>query len=182
MRQPGCINQEDQFFRIERHRRCGRDIFVIQIEGFTGGRKAHRREQHNVAVVERVVDRLRIHIAHLAGELEVDAVNHAQRLCGDKRTGNQTHTLALGHRRIWQPEGKQRLKLQPDRPYRTLDTIEHIRRGDAIATMRNGFDANLLKLCINLRARTVHHHHTNAQRDQQVDVLGERFDPPRNVH
>ena len=77
------LHQEDELVRVQAHRDLRCDLLEREVEDLAGGRIAERRDEHDVAVVEPLLDRVGVDAPHLARQLHVDAVDHAHRLGGD---------------------------------------------------------------------------------------------------
>ena len=71
------LHQEHELVRVEAHGDLRRDFLQREVEDLAGRRVAERRDQHDVAVVEALLDRVDVDPPHLAGQLHVDAVAHA---------------------------------------------------------------------------------------------------------
>ena len=153
---------------MDRHLR--RYFFERQIEDLAGRRIAQRRNQHDIAVVEPLADRLDIDAAHFACPLHVDAVEHADRLRRKEVASDDAYPRAR-HRRIGDTQRQQGL----DSAARVTGAFEHaIERlgvGDAQAAIVATGDVLLLEDGLDLRSRSVHDDQPDAQALQQVEIV-----------
>ncbi len=130
------------------------------------------RYQHHLACVQAARDGDRVDLAHRAGELEVDAFEHAERARGDVVAGGDAD-LRAGHGRVGQALREQRLELDAQHAHRLLHRDERGLVGDAQALRVLRAHAARLQLRLDLRPRAVHEHQADAERGEQVDVVDE---------
>jgi hypothetical protein len=133
------------------------------------------RHHHDVGDVELRGERGRVHLAHGAGELEVDAVAHADRPRGDVVPGDDAD-LGARHRRVRQALREEGLDLHAQHAGGVLHHRERLLVGDAKPMGVARAQAFRLHLRLDLRARPVHQHQPDLERGEQVDVVDEAFE------
>ena len=170
MRTPSVSIRKMSLCADDAHGDLGRDFLQRQVEDLAGGRVAERRDQHDVAVVEALVDRVGVDAAHFAGELHVDAVEHAQRLRGDEVAGRHADARA-GHRRVGDAEREQRLDARAHLAVGLEHAVHRLGVGDAQAERVAALDVLLLEDRLDLRPRAVHDDEVDAEAVQQVEVV-----------
>ena len=163
------VEDEHQFVRRQRDGGLGGDIFQCQVEHFAGGGIANRRKQHDLAGIQAVADRRDGDLAHLAGEQQIDALDHAGGLRGDVIAGSDAN-LGAGHRRVGQADGKHALDIDAHRADRILDVFQRVGVGHAAALHILRFGAQAF---LNLRPHAMHQHQAHAERIEQVDVVNQ---------
>ena len=164
------LHQEDELVRGHPDRDLGRDLFQRQVEDLAGGRVAERRDEDDVAVVETRPHRLGVDAAHLARELHVDTVAHAQRLGGDEIAGGNADARTR-HRRVGDPEREQRLDARADLAVRFEHAVHRLGVGDAQAERVTALDALLLENGLDLRPRAMDDDEMHAEAVQQIQVV-----------
>jgi hypothetical protein len=80
--------------------RC--DFLDGEVEDLAGGRISDGRDQHDVAVVEPLLDRLGVDAPHFARKLHVDAVDDAHRL-GREVVAGADAVARAGHGELARP-------------------------------------------------------------------------------
>ena len=149
-----------------------RDFLDGQIEDLARLRIAERRNQHDVAIVQSLLDRLGVDPADFPGQLHVDAVDDPHRLrrqviaCGNAITGAR-------HRRAGESEREQRLDARPDLSRSFEHAIHRINIGHAHAVGVTTWNALLFENRFDLRAASMHNDQPNAETHQQVDVVND---------
>ena len=147
-----------------------RDFLQRQVEDLAGGRVAERRDQHDVAVVEALAHGVGVDAAHLARQLHVDAVAHAERLGRDEIAGRHADARA-GHRRVGDPEREQRLDARAHLAVGFEHAIHGLGVGDAQAERVAALDVLLRENGLDLRPRAVDDDEMHAEAVQQVQVV-----------
>jgi hypothetical protein len=75
------VHEEDELGRFQAHGNLRRNLFDRQVEDLARWGIADRRDQHDIAVVEPLLDCFSVDAAHFAGQLHVDAIHDAHRFC-----------------------------------------------------------------------------------------------------
>ena len=169
---PPTVGQIDQLVGLDRHGDGFGRFFHLQVEYLAGRRRPFAIEQHDVAEAKLGVDAFGIHLAHLAGVLQVDAVENADRLAGDEIAADDADA-AVGHRRIGQALREHGLDFERDAAHRIKHAIERRRIGDAVTAVIERLEVLFAQLFLDLRAGAMHQHQANAQADQQIDVVSQ---------
>ena len=164
------LHQEDELVRGHADGDLGRDLFQRQVEDLAGGRVAERRDQHDVAIVQTRPHRVGVDAAHLARELHVGAVAHAQRLGGDEIAGGNADARA-GHRRVGDSEGEQRLDARAHLAVGFEHAVHGLGVGDAQAGRVAALDVLLRENGLDLRPRAVDDDQVHAEAVQEVEVV-----------
>ena len=170
------VHQENQLVGRQFDRSLGGDVFQAEVENFAGRRIADGRQQHDVVLVEAPPDRGRIDLADFARVQQIDAVAHAQRLCGDKIARGHPD-IGARHRRVGQPQRQQRLDLDPHGAGGFLDARQRGIVGDAQAIDVADGGAVFGQPRFDLRPHAMHQHQPHAQAVQQVDVMRQLDEP-----
>ena len=156
--------------RAQADRDLGRDFLEREIEDLAGGRVAERRDQHDVAVVETLADRVGVDAAHLAGQEHVDAVDDAHRLRRDEVARRHTDARA-GHRRVRDAKRQQGLDPAPHLASRLEHAVHRLGIGDPQPECIPAFDVLLGENRLDLRARAVDDDEMHTEAVQQVQVV-----------
>ena len=164
------VRQEDQFVRVERDRGRGGDIFQREVEDLARGRIAQRRQQHHLAEFHAVFQRRDIHLAHAPGVHQIHAVDHADGLRGNE-IATRHADVGIGHGRIRQTDGQQRLDLHPDAADGFFHALHGFGIGQADAMVITAFDIVLHQPLLDLRPRAVDQNQPDTQRCQQVEIV-----------
>jgi hypothetical protein len=172
--QPRAVAQVDQLVGLDRDRDGLRHFFPRQVEDFAGRRGADRGDQHHVLLRQVGLDFLGDHLAHGAGVLEVDAIDHADRPRGDEIAAGDAQESA-GHRRVGQALREQRLDLDAGHAHGALDAFQRLGIGDAQALVEARRQAARLHLGVDLRPRAMHQHQADAHAVEQRDVVDQRL-------
>ena len=146
----------------------------MQIEDFPGRRRPFAVEQDNIAQTQLGIDPLAIDLAYLAGILHVDAIEYADRLTSNEIAADHPNP-AVRHRCIRQTLRQHRLNFEINAAHCVEDAIQRLGIGHPVATVIDRLEIFLAQLLFDLRSRPVHQDQTNAQTDQQIDVVGQRF-------
>ena len=170
--QPGGVAQVDQLLGLERHRHRLGHLLHREVEDLARGRDAERGDQHHVLLVEVGVDLLGDDLAHRAGVLVIDAINHAHRPRGDEVAPGDAD-VAARHRRVGQALREQRLDLEAGHRHRRLDALQRLGIGHPQAMVEARLQPATRLLGVDLRARAMHQHQADAERGEQVAVVGE---------
>ena len=126
------FRHKNQLVSLQRDRHTGRDFFHAQVEGFPGGRKTKRGQQHHGAHVKCALDARHIDLAHQARVLEIDAVQNADRTRGNEIARQDTYRRA-GHGCVGQALAERCLDFVAQLAGRLLGTVERHPVGDAHA-------------------------------------------------
>jgi hypothetical protein len=169
------VGEEDELGGAQRRGGRDRDVLHREVEHLAGRRVADRGHDDDVAGVEAARDRLRVHLAHGAGVLVVDAVVHAHRARGDEVPRDGVDRRAR-HRRVRQAEREQRVHLDAEPPDRGLHALERGRVGHPQALVVARALPARRELRLDLRARAVDEHDADAGAVQQVQVVRERHE------
>jgi len=169
---PAAVAQIDQLVGLDRHRHGLGHFFHLQVEDFAGRRRPFAVQEQDVAQAQLCIDPLGIDLAHLAGVLQVDPVQHANRLAGDEIAADHANP-AVGHRRIRQALREQRLDFQIDAAHGVEHAIQRLRIGHAVAAVIARLDVLLAQLFLNLWPRAMHQDQADAQAGQQVHIVGQ---------
>ena len=164
------FHQEDELVRAEADGDLRRDFLQRQVEDLAGRRVAERRDQHDVAVVEALADRIGVDAAHLARQLHVDAVDDAERLRGDEVARRHADARAR-HRRVGDAEREQRLDPAPHLAAGLEHAVHRLGVGDAQSERVAALDVLLREDRLDLRPRAVHDDDAHAEAVQQVQVV-----------
>ena len=164
------VHQEDELRRLQPHRDLRGDFLDGEVEDLAGGRIADRRNQHDVAVVETLLDRLGVDAAHFAGELHVDAVDHAHRL-GREVVAARHAVARAGHRRIGKAERQQRLDARAHLARGLEHAVHRVDVGDAHAVRIAARNALRREDRLDLRPAAVHDDEPDAEAVQQVEIV-----------
>jgi hypothetical protein len=103
---------------------------MLRLKISPAGETPSGTDQHDVLLVEIGADLLGDDLAHGAGVLVVDAVDHADRLGGDEVAAGHAH-VGAGHRRVGQALREQRFDLHAGDAHRRLDALKRRRVGHA---------------------------------------------------
>src|SRR6266581_1214257 len=101
VQQTGRRAEEDQLVGLEGHGHRLGNLLPGQVEDFAGRRGADRRYEDDIFLVEVGADLVGIDLAHGAGVLVIDTVDHADRLGGDEIAAGDADP-GTGHRRVRQ--------------------------------------------------------------------------------
>jgi hypothetical protein len=152
------------------HRDLGGNLLDGEVEDLAGGRIADGREQHDVAVLEALMDRLGVDATHLAAELHVDAVDDAHRLGGEIVAAR--HAVArAGHRRAGEPERQERLDARAHLAGGLEHAIHRVGIGDAHAVRVMALVALLLEDGLDLRTAAMRDDQVDAEAVQQIQIV-----------
>ncbi len=169
----GRIAQEDELLRLQRHGHGFRHLLHAEVEHLAGGRIAVGLHQHDVAVGQGVLQRLRVYAAHRAGVHVIHAIHHAHRLGGEEVAGSHLDG-ALRHGGVGQALGEQRLDVDALGAVGALHAFQCLQVGDAQAAVIDRREAARRQFVLDLRPRAGHQHELDAQRRQQVAVVHQR--------
>ncbi len=169
-----AVSQVNQLVGANRHGDGFGRLFHLQVEDLAGRRRPFAVEQHDVAQAELGIDTFGVNLAHLAGVLHVDTVKHANRHAGDEVAADDTDA-AVGHRRVGQALRQHRFDFKINAAHRVEHAVERRRVGYPVAAVVDRLQVLLEQLFLDLRPGAVHQHQTDAQADQQIDVVGQRL-------
>src|SRR5690606_21408332 len=77
------VDEDNQFLRLQRSGHLAADILIGKVEGITGGRVAHWRQQDNMPQLQQLLYATGVNAADTAGVAKIYAVQHANRFGGD---------------------------------------------------------------------------------------------------
>lgn len=167
------LPKKNQLFGIERDRCAGGDVLHAEIEGFTGGRKAQRRQQHDGAAVKRQPDGGNINLAGEAGLQKINAFHDSHRACGNQ-IARQDPNRGMRHGRVGQSLRKRSFDIKAQFAGGFFCALERHGVGDAHGVDVAALGAAQPQLFIDLRARTMHEDNSHAHRMKQPKVMGQR--------
>ncbi|CAM5620330.1 hypothetical protein SSTU70S_01056 [Stutzerimonas stutzeri] len=175
VQQPGFGAIKHQLVGLQIDGGAGGDVLTREVENLAGRRVAQRRQQHDGALVEQAADALAVDAPHLAGVVQVDPVEHADRSRGDEVAAGHAQPRAL-HRRGGHVHRQPRFQRDAHLPDRIDHAFQRRCVGDAQVTVIARLDAARRQARLDLRARAERQHQTHAEAVQQhqvVDDVGE---------
>ena len=166
------IHEEDELDGVHPDRNLRGDFLDGEVEDFAGGRIAERRNQHDVAVVEPLLDRFGVDAAHFTGQLHVDAVDDAHRLRGEVVAAGDP-VAGTGHRRIREAEREKRLDARTYLAGGFEDAVHGVGIGHADAVRVAARDVLLRQNGLDLRAAAVRDDQPDPEAVQQVEIVND---------
>ena len=167
-----AVGVDEELVGLEAHRHALGHVLPGKVEDFAGGRVAERRDEDHLARVQAPRDPSGVDLAYGAGELEIDAVAHADRLRGDVVARGDAD-LRARHGRVRQPLREQRLDLDAQHAGGFLHRLQRPLVGDAQPVHVARAYAARLELGLDLGPSAVHQREPDAERGQDADVVDE---------
>ncbi len=169
------LGDQHELFRLDGRAHAAGHVFHAEVEGFTRGRVAEGRHEHDRAIFKRALNGGRIDLADQPGVLEIKAVDHAHGAGDDEIAGDHAHGGA-GHRRVGQALRERSFNLEAQLARRFLRGIERDFIGHPHAVRVARADAFFAQLRFDLRTKAVHEHDAHAHRGEQRNVLHQRVE------
>ncbi len=116
------------------------------------------------------MDGVVIDLTYHASQLQVGAVDHAQRTGGDKVARNDTNR-GMRHRRVGQTLAESGFDIQAQFAGSFLGAFQRSRIGNSQTVVKARFYVTQRQLFFDLRSGAVHNNHLDAKRMQQRQVL-----------
>ena len=77
------VDEDNQLLRLQRCGHLAANVLIGKVEGITGGRIAHWRQQNNMPQLQQLLDATGINTANAAGVAKINAIQHANGFGGD---------------------------------------------------------------------------------------------------
>ncbi len=164
------LGDEQQLVGLQGNGHAGGHFLHVQVEGLAGGRETKGRQQHHRPHVEGAHQPGHIDPPHLAGVLEVDAIDHPHRLRGDEVAREHAHR-GPGHGGVGQALAEGGLDLVAQLPGGLLGAVQRHFVGDAHPQVGARWVPLGAQLLVDLRPETMHQHDAHAHALNEGQIL-----------